>query len=77
MTIKVKLFASLADSFGWRERSVEFRDGITPSVLWHDFASEPPSEGILIAVNMDYGEPDTALADGDEVAFFPPITGGV
>ena len=28
------------------------------------------------AVNQDFASPDTAIADGDEIAFFPPVTGG-
>lgn len=31
---------------------------------------------VRCAVNQDFADPATALADGDEVAFFPPVTGG-
>ncbi len=31
---------------------------------------------VRCAVNQDFAEPDTVLRDGDEVAFFPPVTGG-
>lgn len=31
---------------------------------------------ILVAVNQEMADPQTPLSDGDEVAFFPPITGG-
>ena len=31
---------------------------------------------IRAAVNLDFAGPDTAIADGDEIAFFPPVTGG-
>jgi molybdopterin synthase sulfur carrier subunit len=31
---------------------------------------------VRCAVNQDFAEPTTALRDGDEVAFFPPVTGG-
>ena len=31
---------------------------------------------VRAAVNQDMAQADTALADGDEVAFFPPVTGG-
>ncbi len=31
---------------------------------------------LLMAVNMEYAEPDSVVQDGDEVAFFPPVTGG-
>ena len=30
----------------------------------------------MVAVNMEYTRQDTALHDGDEVAFFPSVTGG-
>ena len=31
---------------------------------------------IRVAVNQEFARPDTAIADGDEVALFPPVTGG-
>jgi molybdopterin synthase sulfur carrier subunit len=31
---------------------------------------------MLVAVNMEYARPDQPVRDGDEVAFFPPVTGG-
>ena len=31
---------------------------------------------VRVAVNQDIAAPDTAVKDGDEVAFFPPVTGG-
>ena len=36
------------------------------------------SETALIraAVNQDFATPDTPIEDGDEIAFFPPVTGG-
>jgi sulfur-carrier protein len=33
-------------------------------------------ESMLAAVNMEYAELDFPVQDGDEVAFFPPVTGG-
>jgi len=33
-------------------------------------------QAILAAVNQELARPDTPVADGDEVAFFPPVTGG-
>ena len=41
---------------------------------WADvFASD---QRILVAINQDMVQPDTVIHDGDEVAFFPPVTGG-
>jgi molybdopterin converting factor subunit 1 len=31
---------------------------------------------ILVAINQEMSEPDAAIADSDEIAFFPPVTGG-
>ena len=33
-------------------------------------------ESIRVAVNQEFAEPDTPVAQGDEVAIFPPMTGG-
>ena len=35
-----------------------------------------PGPGLLSAVNQSMARPDTAIRDDDEVAFFPPVTGG-
>lgn len=35
-----------------------------------------PGKRVRVAVNLEMAEPDTSIADGDEVAFFPPVTGG-
>ena len=31
---------------------------------------------VLVAVNQEIADPGTAVSDGDEVGFFPPVTGG-
>lgn len=41
--------------------------------LWHNTLQQ---ESVLIAVNQTIGDAATQLNDGDEVAFFPPVTGG-
>lgn len=35
-----------------------------------------PGKPVRIAVNQDMAEPGTVVKTGDEVAFFPPVTGG-
>jgi len=75
--IKVKFFASLAESLDRREAAVDFHEGLTVETLWTEVTGqETIPSGVLSAVNMEYCEADNKLADGDEVAYFPPVTGG-
>jgi sulfur-carrier protein len=77
MAIKVRFFASLAETVGRREVDVEFRDGLTVEAIWKDLtAGESLPSGILCAVNHTYCTLDQILKDSDEVAYFPPVTGG-
>lgn len=77
MRVKVKLFASLRESLGYAERELELPDGLTLSEVWKIVAEDKASATeVLMAVNKDYAQPDIKVKDGDEVAFFPPVTGG-
>lgn len=77
MAITVKFFASLREQVGIDSASRPCRDGVTPADLWREVVADRPLPGnVLVAVNMDYAAPDQPLKDGDEVAFFPPVTGG-
>jgi len=77
MKIKVKLFASLRESLGYSERDMDISDGQTLNDIWKQIIgnSEQPDE-VLMAINMNYANPGVMVKDGDEVAFFPPVTGG-
>ncbi len=78
MDIKVRYFASMRDRMGRAEETVTVdREGITVEELWRQVAGGqemPPN--LLIAVNMEYTDASRQLKSGDEVAFFPPVTGG-
>ena len=74
MPVKVRLFAGLRERAGWSER--EF-DGVgRVGDVWPalDLGTEP--DGLLYAVNKEYANKERALADGDEVAVIPPVSGG-
>ena len=73
MSVKVRLFAGLRERAGWSLREVE---AATVADVWPalDLGAEP--EGLLYAVNKEYAPRDRALADGDEVALIPPVSGG-
>ena len=77
MSITVKFFASLRETIG-SAGAVLAPDGITTAAeAWTaatDGQQRPPNT--LIAVNMEYAGADQPVKDGDEVAFFPPVTGG-
>jgi molybdopterin synthase sulfur carrier subunit len=77
MAITVKYFASLRERLGRDGDTVEYEDGLSVSGVWSRAnGGEPLPESVMIAVNMQYVKGDAALADGDEVAFFPAVTGG-
>ncbi|WP_158769934.1 molybdopterin converting factor subunit 1 [Paraglaciecola sp. L1A13] len=42
-------------------------------IIWQEFLA---SDSILVAVNQTISSDQTVLSDGDEIAFFPPVTGG-
>lgn len=77
MDVKVRYFASLRDRMGKGDESVSFdQDTATVADLWNKVSSEPMPDSILVAVNMEYTDSSHELKNGDEVAFFPPVTGG-
>ena len=70
--------ASLRERLGARAQRT-LPAGTSVGALWRDLVVEHPDLGRLqvrFAVNQTYVEPAHRLADGDEVAFFPPVSGG-
>ena len=77
MAIKVKFFASLREQQPEGLNAVD-ADGIqTIADVWERATSTQliPAH-VLCSVNLEHREPHEAVKDGDEVAFFPPVTGG-
>jgi len=70
----VKVFAGLRERAGWSERELE--DVVRVADVWPalDLGEEPA--GLLYAVNREYAGRERELADGDEVALIPPVSGG-
>ncbi len=76
MRVVVKLFAALRERAGTGERALELVDGASASEVWAALGLGEEPAGLLYAVNREYAEPDQVLADGDEVALIPPVSGG-
>jgi MoaE-MoaD fusion protein len=74
--VVVKLFAGLRERAGTGERNVELADGASAGEVWSVLGLGEEPRGLLYAVNKEYAERDRPLADGDEVALIPPVSGG-
>ena len=74
--IKVLAFAALRERLGFAEREVELADGATVAEVLASVVPAGLRQGLAFAVNRDYAALTTSLADGDEVALLPPVSGG-
>ena len=75
--IEVKLFASLSEQLGIDETTLEYTAGQTVAQLWGLVSKgRPVPSNLLCARNMEYCKLDELVQAGDEVAFFPPVSGG-
>ena len=82
MRVTVLLFAGLRDlAGGVPEISITLPDGATIRDAWRVLLEQHPAlspyeKAVSSARNADYARMDAFLADGDEVAFLPPVSGG-
>ena len=75
--INIKFFASLREQVGQAEAEVSESGVSTVIEAWNSATQNMAMpENTLMAVNMDYVDASHAVKAGDEVAFFPPVTGG-
>ncbi|MGB2079442.1 MAG: molybdopterin synthase sulfur carrier subunit [Vibrio sp.] len=80
--IQVLFFAQTREIIGEEGLCID-QDGITAAALVEQLAQKGPqwqqalsSDKLLVAVNQEMVSMQTELKSGDEVAFFPPVTGG-
>ena len=82
--IKILYFASLREKLGTAGEALELPAGVTDvgGVLGllaergGEWATLAAVKNLKSAVNQEMARSTTAVRDGDEVAFFPPVTGG-
>lgn len=77
VSIKVRYFASLSEFVGKPESDLVVTETLKVTDVWRlDTSGQAMPANLLAAVNMEYAGLDSQVSDGDEVAFFPPVTGG-
>ncbi|WP_410211521.1 molybdopterin converting factor subunit 1 [Aquirhabdus sp.] len=80
-SIKVLFFARLREKMGFSEVNFALSQAVTVADLQVLLVEQYPHffdlpQPILVAVNQEFAQPTQLISIGDEVAFFPPVTGG-
>lgn len=77
MSIRVRYFASLRERVGRSDDELCYEAPLSVREAWRRLNPDlKMPETLLAAVDMEYVGLDAMLADGSELAFFPPVTGG-
>lgn len=81
MTIHLRFFASLRERLKASEAERVLADGATVGEVWAALCREHPEieplgASMSFAVNREYVDRAHRLADGDELALIPPVSGG-
>ena len=82
MTVKVLYFASLKEALGIGNEALDLPAGVTTVGGLRDWLAShgrdplAGAKNLRCAVNQDMAGADAIVRDGDEIAFFPPVTGG-
>lgn len=78
MNVTIRYFAGMRDKMGRAQDTVRVtEETMTVADVWKQASGgQTLPENILIAVNMEYTNGNHVVKNGDEVAFFPPVTGG-
>lgn len=76
MTITVRYFASIRERLGRSEETLDAGGVTSVADVWVRATGVPLPDRTLAAINQEYAALDQPVRDGDEVAFFPPVTGG-
>lgn len=82
--IRILYFSRCRDSLGRSEETMEINDHIQQvenlvnqlskrGTIWRDTLDDPK---VLIALNQEVTDLQATITDGDEIEFFPPVSGG-
>ena len=77
MQLNVKFFASLAEQTGLNDIALDEPRLTTVADVWdRATGNKPRPANTLCSINLVHARFDDRVQDGDEIAFFPPVTGG-
>ena len=81
ITVRVLFFGGARDAAGHEEIDVSLNSPANTESARSQILSQYPElqrfgNSLLLAVNQEYAHPETAIHDGDELALFPPVSGG-
>ncbi len=81
MEVQVRLFATLRQQAGWSQQSLTLPNGATLRDALTEIDRRYPALSIgtrtfYAAVNQEYAKGEQMLCEGDEIAIFPPVSGG-
>ena len=81
MPVTIRLFARLREVAGTGELTRELQADATVAGLWDQMVRDYPAmaaykPSLSCAVNAEYARFKSPIADGDEIAFLPPVSGG-
>ena len=76
MRVTVRLFAGLRERAGEARRELELAEGATVGDVWAPLGLGDEPAGLRYALNREFADATAPLADGDEVALIPPVSGG-
>lgn len=79
--VKVRFFASLKQIMGTSEMEIKVQVDTPVSQVFQELKTRFPEFGkyesvLLVAVNQEYADFEALVSPGDEIAFFPPVSGG-
>jgi molybdopterin converting factor subunit 1 len=81
MKVRLRLFAALREAVGSPELQLDLPEGATAETAWTSLVGLAPRlegrrRGLAASVNRRYAAFETALREGDEIVFIPPVSGG-